>query len=172
MRYNEYARRKYTLGEGANRRKKGASRPAAKREPSRWISGMDSCQFARPRARAPPLFFSSLRLASPRFVSSPARAGAGTLTPVFLFDKRILLEAIFTVSAAARNVVFVLNEIMILAITRWSSFSANECTLFTICVHVADTPLCAIEFSVEETCIHEMKAKRSRSQSREPSGEH
>lgn len=119
MRNNEYARRKYTLGEGANRRKKSASRPAAKREPSRWISGMDSCQFARPRARAPPLFFSSLRLASPRFVSSAARgAGAGTLTPVFLFDKRILLEAIFTVSAAARNIVFVLNEIMILAITR------------------------------------------------------
>lgn len=85
-----------------------AGRPA-KREPSRWISGMDSCQFARPRepeSTSSFLLFSSLRLASLRIAFSGARARCtdpAPLTPVFLFDKRIHLEAIFTVSARPRT---------------------------------------------------------------------
>lgn len=116
MRNNEYARRKYTLGEGANRGKKGGQPPGRKTRtiPLDIWDGLLSV-----RTSASPSTSSFLLFGSPRFISSsPARAGAGTLTPVFLFDKRILLEAIFTVSAAARNIVFVLNEIMILAITR------------------------------------------------------
>lgn len=45
------------------------------------------------------LLFSSLRLFGSRF--SASRTAAPTAHPVFLFDTRIQLEAIFTVSAAA-----------------------------------------------------------------------
>lgn len=119
MRNNEYARRKYTLGEGANRRKKApAARPGKTRTiPLDIWDGLLSVRTSASPSTSSFLLFASPRFASLRLLSS-ARASAGTLTPVFLFDKRILLEAIFTVSAAARNIVFVLNEIMIPAITR------------------------------------------------------
>lgn len=94
MRNNEYAQRKYTLGEGANRRKKvRAAWPQNENYPAEYLGWTPVSSHVR---AAEHHLFSSLRIAS----SLVSRAGTGTpTTSVFLFDKTILLEAIFTVSA-------------------------------------------------------------------------
>jgi len=115
MRNNEYARRKYTLGEGANRGKKV---PAARYRKTRTVPLDIWDGLLSVRTSASSSTSSFLLHASPGLSSFDSRAETGTPTPVFLFDKRILLEAIFTVSAATRNAVFALNEIMIPAVTR------------------------------------------------------
>lgn len=100
MRNNEYAQRKYTLGEGANRRKKvRAAWPQNENYPAGYLGWTPVSSHVR---AAEHLLFSSLRIAS----SLVSRAGTGTPTSVFLFDKTILLEAIFTVSAAAHETSF------------------------------------------------------------------
>lgn len=108
---NEYGQRKYSLGDGAKRRKKvGTGRKTRTFLLDIW-DGLLSV-----RTSVCPSTSSSLLFAESRHRSTmDCRANNAA---VFLFDKRIQLEAIFTVSATARNIVFVLNEIMTPRATR------------------------------------------------------
>lgn len=68
MRNNEYARRKYTLGEGANRRKKAlAARPQNENHPAGYLGWTPVSSHVRESEH---LLFSSLRFTSLRLLSS------------------------------------------------------------------------------------------------------
>jgi len=68
MRNNEYARRKYTLGEGANRRKKAlAARPQNENHPAGYLGWTPVSSHVRESEH---LLFSSLRFTSLRLLFS------------------------------------------------------------------------------------------------------